>query len=346
MPDKPAIQKKKRTRHKKARTKDTVTFLSLPGELRNEIYRHLVPECRMLIVRNKPDKAMARSKQVWSEQHIEHTRPKPRLGHMLDSAQIEKGLGITKNLLLACKQIRNDVELYLYSRTTFCFSSLKVLNRFLDTASKPGLRAIRKVELLDQGYASPELTEHQQYQDKYYAKWSETCHRVGDEVTGLDYIKLEAHLRDWPCDMTSKLKNTSWRRACVQMAPRRAAKVEVKLFHPMVHRNSMVLRELARDVENDMMTQQGIDERDRVETLEVLKQRDLKMAAKAAKMKAKLKAAPELTISINDVEHQKPTPIKVCKTGLEGYARVNTVDMCPGEAYQFKDQYCSGKHKT
>lgn len=310
---------------KNRESKGKINFLSLPGELRNEIYRHIIPECRVLIVQTKPNKEMERQKKIWSEEGVSHKRSRSRLGHLLDVGQISEGLGITMNLLLACQQVMNDVELYLYSRTTFCFSSAKVLTKFLDTASKPGLRAIQKVEILHKGYANPELTNHRVYRDRYYSRWSRTCTQVGEELIGLQHLKLEAHLRDWPCELSAQPLNDTWRKACLQMAPRRLLKVEVKLHHIMIHRNTMVLKELAHKLENDMMTLEGQMDRDRAETVQVLLELEAKKATKEAKAKARLarqKPPPELTITEEDIKHQKPTPAKVCTTGLDMYSWV------------------------
>lgn len=343
-------QKAPRPKRRKSQPKATTDFLSLPGELRNEVYKHLIPECRILITCNKPNKELAKAREVWSEQEVEHKRPHPRLYHLLDLHQAEKGLGITKCLLSACKQLRNDVELYLYSRTTFCFSSTKALHRFLNTASKPGLRAIRKVEILHMGYGIPALTEHQQFRDKYYERWSKSCIKVGQELSGLEHLKLEAHMRDWPCDLASAAPHTLWRKACLQMAPRRLRKVEVKLFHHMIHRNDMVLKELARRLENDMMSQDGQNERDLLETEKVLEQLAAKKAAKEARTAARAakRLAPKsLTISQEVVKQSKSTPVKICKkAGLGDYSKVNTSQMCVAELHYFKDQYCSERHKA
>ncbi|KAK5101582.1 hypothetical protein LTR70_000691 [Exophiala xenobiotica] len=339
-----------RPRKRKSKSKGKTTFLSLPGELRNEIYKYLIPECRILITSNKPNKELAQAKKVWSEQQVEHKRPHLRLSHLLDLSQAEQGLGITKNLLLACKQVRNDVELYLYSRTTFCFSATKALHRFLNTASKPGLRAIRKLEILHKGYGHPELTEHQVFQDKYYERWSKVCTQVSEDLSGLEHLKLEAHMRDWPCDLVSAVPNTPWRKACLQMAPRRLLKVEVKLSHDMIHRNDMALKELARRLENDMMTQEGQDERDLWETEQVLMELAARKAAKEAKAAAraaKLRAPGSLTITDEDIKKSKPGGVKVHrKGGLSDYSTVNTSKMCNAELQYFKDQYCSERHKT
>lgn len=341
--------KASRPRRRNPKSKRKTGFLSLPGELRNEIYKYLIPECRILINCNKPNKELAQAKKVWSEQGGEHQRSALRLCHLLDLSQAEQGLEITKNLLLACKHVRNDVELYLYSRTTFCFSSTKVLHRFLSTASKPGLRAIRKLEIFHQGYGLPELTEHQKYQDKYYERWSKVCTKVGEELSGLEHLKLEAHMRHWPCDLVSAVPNTPWRKACLQMAPRRLQKVEVKLSHDMIHRNEMVLKELARRLENDMMTQEGQDERDRWETEQVLKELAARQAAKEAKAAAraaKRRAPRPLIITDEDIKKSKAAPVKVLKGALGDYSTLDTSKMCNAELQYFKDQYCSERHKA
>ncbi|KAK5076029.1 hypothetical protein LTR51_001708 [Lithohypha guttulata] len=346
------VQKEKVKRSRKRRPKRQTSFLSLPGELRNEIYKYVIPECRMLITRNRPNKEHDQRKKVWAEQDVKHKRPRRRLSHLLDSDQIGQGLGITRNLLLACRKVRNDVELYLYSRTTFCFSSVNVLASFLDTASKPGLRAIRKVEILHMGYANPEYSAHQKYRDRYYARWCKTCTAFGDHVTGLEHLKLEVHVHDWPYEISERQPNHIWRTSCLRMVSDKISKVEVKLHHSMIQGNTRVLRDLAHDLEDDMMTLEGREERDRLETLQVLRELQAKRdALKAARERARLgreqaaKSPPELSISAEELKEQKPTAVKVCKKGLEKYSRLDTSGMSPAALNYFRDQYCSQKHK-
>ncbi|KAJ9652932.1 hypothetical protein H2198_007841 [Neophaeococcomyces mojaviensis] len=328
--------------------REKAAFLSLPGELRNQIYEQVLPECRILIQRTRPNKELDLLKNTWSTELVKHKRPPTRLFHMVDTHQINQGLGLTMNLLLACKEVRDDVELYLYSRTTFCFDSLKVLRSFLSKASKQGLQAIRKLELRHEGYGNPELTDNDKFREKYYGRWCQICSQIGEVLVSLSDLKIDAHLQEWPCDMSGSGLNAPWRNAFLQMAPRRLPRVNATLRHTMFHCNTRLMKDLAHRLEDDMMTQEGRHERDLIESKMVLAELEAKRVAKEARRKAKeaKKNAPtELTITMDQIKQQKPSPVKVCSKDLDNYSRLETMSMCPGELYMFKEQYCSERHK-
>lgn len=346
IPDEEPTTKRSRQRPRK-KQKDRVSFSSLPGELRNKIYAHAIPECRILITATKPNKEMAKLKSTWSEQDVHHKRPKTKLNHVLDTDQIYQGFALTISLLLTCRKIRDDVELYLYSRTTFCFQSNNVLERFLNTASKPGLRAIRKLEIDHQGYSNPEASKDRIFREKYYAKWMKTCTQVGNALTGLEELKLDAILRKWPCEFAAlNESNDMFKKACLQLAPRRIMKVKVTLQHPMIQNNRNVLIDLAHALEDQLMTKEGKEARDNWEHEQVVKAIEAtKKAAKEARAKARRakllasKPLKPLSITKEETAIHKAMPVKVYNKGLEKFHRIDTSVMCPEELDTFKYTY-------
>lgn len=353
-PEEPLQFKRSQQKQKKRRTKTQTSFLSLPGELRNKIYARAIPECRVLITATKPNKDLAKLKSMWSEEKVQHKRKCTKLFHTLDNNNIDQGFELTIALLSTCRKVRDDVEQYLYSRTTFCFDSTKVLNRFLSTASNPGLRAIRKVEIFHQGYSNPENTKERIFRDRYYAKWLQVCTRFGNELSSLEELKLEAVLRKWPCEFAAlNDSNDICRKAFLQLTPRRLRKVEVKLQHPMIKNNRNVLTDLAHALEDDMMTEEGREARDRWEHKKVVQAvRAKKQAEREAKAMAKrkellaLQPLKSLNITKEDIANQNPVPSKALSKGLEKYQSIDTKSMWPAELDYFKSQYCSEKHKN
>ena len=371
---------KKQTRRKRSK-KAKVTFLSLPGELRNQIYEQVMPECRILIQRTRPNKELESLKTTWSTALDKHKRPRTRLFHFVANDQMDQGLQLTMSLLLACKDVRNDIEQYLYSRTTFCFDSLKVLNFFLGTASKQGLQAVRKLELSYEGYGNPELTDNVQFRERYYEGWSTTCVKLGQQLASLSDLKIDARLHDWPYDMSKSGLVAMWEKTVVRMAPRRLPRVKVTLHHRMFHCNSRAMKDLAHSVEDLMLTQEGREERDLIETRMVLARLEAKRVAREARLEAKkvakeakrkaeeakektkeeaekkatkieakakeakMNAPTEMTITIDQIKQQKPVAVKVRHKGLDKYTRLEPLNMCVAELYMFQQEYCSERHK-
>lgn len=353
-PEKNSKPKRFKRKQGKRSSEKAISFLSLPGELRNKIYAEAIPECRILVAATKPNKDHAKLKGMWSEEDVKHKRERMKLFHVLDNSNIDEGFELTIALLSTCREVRDDVEQYLYSRTMFCFDSMNVLDRFLRTASKPGLRAIRKVELVHQGYSNPENTRDRVFRDKYYAKWLRTCTLFGNELIGLEELKLEAVLTKWPCEFAALNDSKDiWRKGCVQLAPRRLKKVHIRLQHPMIRNNRNVLVDLARTLEDDMMTQEGKEARDKWEYDQVVNAvKAKKRAEREAKAKAKqaelLAAKPwkPLSITKEDIQVQSSIPVKAVNKGLEKYSRIDIGGMCPEELDYFKQKYCSQKHKA
>lgn len=217
----------------------------------------------------------------------------------------------------------------------------------MDRASLQGLQAIQKVEISHEGYGNPELAENAIFRDKYYSQWTKVCVEAGKRLTGLKHLKINACLWQWPCDMSQLGCNSEWRDAFLQLAPRRLAKVEIFLQHTMFHNNTRLMRDVAHKLEDDMMTDEGRQDRDIAESKLVLARMEAKKAAKEAKRRAqeaKERAPTEFTITMDQIKQQKTSPVKYCNTGLDKYTRLNMVYMAPVELDQFKEKYCSGKH--
>lgn len=339
-----------RVKSKKPKT----TFLTLPAEIRNAVYELIVPECRVLITRSCPNRELQWSKKFWSEEHVKRKRPRSRLMHELDVAQESDGYGTAVNLLLTCKAVRDEVETLLYSQTFFHFFSLKNLRKFLSTASKTGIESIRKASIKQDGYGNPQTTNDQEYQSRYYKRWEETCAKFGQMTPNLEHLKLAIYDREWPSVLSGGEYNPGWREAIMKTAPALLPKVEVRIYHQMIDRNREGLKDLARQIENGMMTSAGRCERDRIETEQAMAQIAARKAAREErerKRQAKLNAAPpptELTISMDEVQKrakQNPKTVKVRRHGLDKFSKVNTSTMSVGELQQFQTTYCSRRHR-
>lgn len=318
----------KYTSHKgrsRAPIKNHTTFLSLPGEIRNQIYNLVVPESHALL-------SCHSAKSGWSER-----RKYRRLSCKLDDEENDRQkLWTACDLLLTCKQVRVDIELYLYARTTFFFADIKATRMFLGTASKPGMRAIQKVQISHEGYAEPTQACDRIWRQKYYNSWFETCCKLGEALTGLEHLKVDAQIHDWPFDFTSDNAPAHlWREALLRITPKKIQKVEINLFHHMIHRNDHVLRDLAHRLEDDMLTVKGRDERDRLETLQVLQHiQQQREASKAAKEKIKRmlalaeRPACQITITRDETMLHKQIPRKHRTSGLEHFARLQEKTNC------------------
>lgn len=293
----------RQTRRRHQRT-GKVTFLSLPGEVRNQIYSLLIPRMRVLICSNRPNKEQKVEKSLWCNANTVQVRPRFRLSHIVDTCQMEQGLAITTDLLLACQEVRTDIETFLYARTTFCFTSAKVIQRFVSRASPSGLEAIEKLEINQAGYNHPRLLNDDVYRQKYYSSWARACDRAGQAMLHLQSIYLRVEIFDRPLDSDSDLEDLIWKHGLIKLAPRRVEKVHASLSHRMLSRD--VARDIAHRLEDCMMTETGRHRRDEAETRQVLRQlraqsRAAALAVRRAEQEASNLSSPQIVISAQDV---------------------------------------------
>lgn len=318
-------------RPKKAQ-KPKTKFMDLPPEIRNTIYAYAVPERSVLIVRSHPKKEAQISEGYWSEEYVTRKPYRPRLRYEPEWNYTSDDFGNVTKLMLTCKQIKSEVESLFYSRIQFCFHSLKSLRSFLQRAPKGGIQAIRSIYIRQDGYGNSHVTEYQKYRERYYQGWEETCTQLGQMALNLQHLKLKVYDREWPCVLSGKDYTPAWGEAIMKSAPALLPKVEVRIYHKMIDRNQEVLKDLARRVEDSMMTKAGRDERDRVETEYVFSQIAARKAAKEKKELqriAKLNAPPpptELVISMDDIQKQvSKTSVatnKVRNKGLDKFHKI------------------------
>lgn len=229
-------------------------FWSLPGEIRNRIYQYVIPECRILVVQSKPNKEHARSRaHLHRHTSSQLIRGRTRLGYLVNNDQMTDGLTVSAVPLLVCKQFRDEMELYLYSRITFCFSSMKVLARFLKTASTSSIEAVKYIELSQTGYAQLNRLGDESYVTKYQRRWGQMCEQIGTKMVGLEGLRLQFHLQDW-LSTPGQDTYTMWRRSCLALSSRRLSAIKIVLQTRRKSRRHVTLKYLASDLENDVMT--------------------------------------------------------------------------------------------
>lgn len=309
-----------------------VTFMSLPPEIRNTVYEYAIPERAVLIKRTHPKRETRTRPKSWADEDVA-VPLRSRLIHELELGYYSTDFVDALSLLLTSKKVKHEVETFLYSSLLFCFHSLKSLRRFLRVASKSGLKSMRKLYIVQDGYGNSQLTVDQQYRERYYQNWEKVYTQVGQMAPHIRHLKLGIYDTDWPSQLSGKAYNPTWKPAILKVAPELLPKVEVRVQHKMLDQNKEVLRDLARWVEDSMMTQEGRDKRNRRETERVLAEISACKAAreeKERKRQAKLNAPPprsELTISMNDVQNQvnkAPASKKFRSKGLEMYEKVES----------------------
>ncbi|EXJ59385.1 uncharacterized protein A1O5_12266 [Cladophialophora psammophila CBS 110553] len=275
-------------------------FFKLPGEIRNRIYDLIIPEARVIISANHPQKELQLMKQ--REPFKKHKLPPHRLLGQFTG----KATGVS--LLLSCRQMNQEAVPFIYARTTFCFDRIVVVRNFLKTIPEHARTSIRALEITHVGYAEPRWLADRQWKLRHDARWAALLRQIKHQVTALQKLTLDVTFFDWPCrlDVTE-----SWARPFRELAGDGLDRVDFTLEHERFH--PVKVAATAKELENMMMSAEGTKQKRREERLK---------AEMASKRKATKIKALTIKLPLGDQTPSWNMPVKkVVKTkGLEQYA--------------------------
>lgn len=300
----------------------------LPAELREKIFK-LVVQGRVLIKGSKPNKEFDQEKAVWRAPEEKFYRPKYRLSHVLDNDDIDNGFEVSLNLLLVSKKVHQEAVLLMYSQLTFCFTSTKVIHKFLDNTPDECIKKIKKLELHHEGYGLPKFASDFWAKTKHDLKWRATCQRIANDLPALASLKLNIGIPDANVTMHSQ---DYWFRTLLRLRLNdRLERVEVGLRHKTIEQDR--LWRAARRIEDRMMTTKGQRLRDEKEANRLIAKREREMAEAAAARRERLKSLPPVQaksilkivvkqeVKDDAEEAPKKEEKKYFNSKLHGYAR-------------------------
>ncbi|KAF2142180.1 uncharacterized protein K452DRAFT_270964, partial [Aplosporella prunicola CBS 121167] len=166
-------------------------FLTLPGEIRNEIYSYcfdttyidLTPNARH-ILKFKKDTSKPKPRRV---------RVKHDLGHYnlvaglkTNWAKSYSGAGLS----LTCKQINWETRELYYSTPVFIASSTNRLITFLNVVPADKLASIKKFHISHATYGTPQFTQDMEFKRRHDKKWLQAMHLAAEKLTGLDWLSI------------------------------------------------------------------------------------------------------------------------------------------------------------
>ncbi|KAL6250736.1 hypothetical protein RBB50_003039 [Rhinocladiella similis] len=287
-------------------------FFKLPGEIRNKIYGLVVPNTQVMVASNHPQKEYNQMKaQKLPGKQVKC--PRHRLSGKF------QGEAPPVAMLFTCRQMYQELGQLIYSRTTFCFDSFVVINKFLNRVEKGPVTSIERLEVTHKGYSEPALMADREWKFRHDARWAATLERIKTEVTGVRRLKLDLTVYDWPCSLTITER---WARPLLHLAGDGLERVEIVLEHDRFHQ--MKCAAVAKELESRMMTAKG---------------RKMKVREDNQRAEEKRKAKKILTIKLplNDRTTSNNVPPKkvVKKTGLNGYAHAELpVATCSTNPYE------------
>lgn len=205
---------------------DGLSFLDLPGEIRNKIYNHLFSG-QVLITRNYP----ARARRKGQDSNAGLPRPKVRLRLSYEQLfSLDKSSGEMQwtppCVLRVCRLIYEEATTCLYANTTFRFDSMLTIHKFLNVAPAEGVKAILKLELQHRTYGEPKLMEHRKWKQRHDKKWFQTCRRISGQMTGIEELRIDLQICDWPTQLNLA---AAWAKPLMLLKAK--GRIEVSLHH-------------------------------------------------------------------------------------------------------------------
>ena len=190
-----------------------LSFLSLPGELRNQVYAFYIQDGfrAELVGRNaglrwssisgkflpKVDREKAgtnKKENGWPTLRISR-----KLGQYLRVHGMNTDWGTSFcALILVSKQISLEVIPLLYASTTFVFAAPCRLSNFMARISKPSLEWVRKLHVQYSTYGNPKYTKDLIWETKHNTRWASIFQQAASLLKGLRELQIWLHVTETP----------------------------------------------------------------------------------------------------------------------------------------------------
>lgn len=195
----------------KSTSKKLRGFLSLPGEVRNQIYSYYFESefrCEIAAKGSSFDQNKAKTVKLWAgafqtnSQHLKYdTKPKEnapttiRISRSLGKYKVVQGLQTNWfaslfAINLVCKKLHAETLPFIYQKTTFVFDAPNRITNFLGAVPKSKLKYITKLDLHYTTYGNPKFANDCIWQDKHRKSWIRACGAVSKKLVGLRSLKI------------------------------------------------------------------------------------------------------------------------------------------------------------
>ena len=213
--------------------KPRTSFLSLPGEIRNQIYELVFPPQDYEIRRIKKSSGLTYWRYVrsrttldpgygWSWINRRHcldwnaTFRKPNLSQKAAQNRRSQDLvrrnrnGVIQpieyttsplSILSASRQVHEEATTFFYSKNSFGFTSRYLLQRFLTSVGPLARAAIRVIYIQHETYGDPARTAHIRWKELHDERWATFCQGLATLVPGLEELHMLLYINDRPLQM-------------------------------------------------------------------------------------------------------------------------------------------------
>ncbi|KAK3059769.1 hypothetical protein LTS18_010090 [Coniosporium uncinatum] len=123
-------------------------------------------------------------------------------------------------LMLANKQLSEEIPPFLYSTPTFLLRHANKLLRFINAGPARNLQRLTKLQLQHTTYGEPQYYENAIWKAKHANKWLRVCQLAAATFTGLESLDITLKVLDTPFRFSMK---EAWLRPVFAFAPLAAA---------------------------------------------------------------------------------------------------------------------------
>ncbi|KAJ4984475.1 hypothetical protein SVAN01_10027 [Stagonosporopsis vannaccii] len=192
--------------------KEKMSFLELPGEIRNRVYQYYFREsynCELVgaachrspatpTITFLPDSSTSKRDRYGGRKDLESERSLvirfPRLRRPNSTVRNLPPLGWLNPhgaLVLVCKQIHAETLPLLYQRITFVVQAPRRITAFLHKIPKPSYSYVTKLHLHYSTYGSPKAASDVVWQEKHIESWNRVCKVASKSLTCLQELRVD-----------------------------------------------------------------------------------------------------------------------------------------------------------
>lgn len=196
-------------------------FFSIPGELRNQIYRYVYEGGAYVeFMAATAQRALRGDSNIAPDASGKRAR---RLRCTVKSAKQALAAKDQTNwraswsaLSVTNKKVHEETVSFMYGGTTFYFQDSARLIYFLTTVPESSLQHVRALHLAHQSYGDPQYVHDTPWKDKYEASFQRACELAAAKLPALTSLHVALDIRDTPLRFTLR---ESWLQPLYALAP-------------------------------------------------------------------------------------------------------------------------------
>ena len=211
-------------------TSHPTSFLSLPGEIRNQIYELAFPRQDFEIRKIKKSTGLSYWRYLRERSTLDPRFGwgclaqtansgwmsffwKPRVSEK--STRVRRMQNIKRrtvdgvilpiqytnsllSMLSTCHQVRNEATTVFYGKSSFGFTSLHVMRRFLSSIGPMAAAAIQRIYIQHATYGEPCRTKDVHWKTAHDERWDEFCQDIGTCLPGLKELRVLLQVNERP----------------------------------------------------------------------------------------------------------------------------------------------------